>query len=466
MPSLSAVKRFSQHLLTRWIVGSAVVLFIASSVRHALMYSTGFDLGIFDQAVYLISQGLPPISSLMGFHILGDHAAFIFYPLAVLYAIHPDVHWLFFVQAVGLALGALPVWALARQAGTSERWAIALAIVYLLYPLIFNVNLFDFHPDVLAPVGLLTAVWAARSHRVAWFCGAIAFVLSLKAVLSLTVAALGLWLLIFEKRRIMGAIALLAGISWFLFATQWIIPVFSGAPPAAVSRYADFGSSPLEIAKTLILNPGLAASQILNLTNFGYLTILFLPLIWGLSGRHSSALIGALPTVFLNLLSEGSGQKDLLHQYSLPALPFLMLVVIATVAADQSWLRQPRWAILWSLVFFFAFAKVGYFGSRYLGAMDTWQANREAIAHIQTQGGVLTDNRLASQVSQRPVVKLLGRRFRLLLQDIDYVWLDMRHPDPQQQDVATDLLQHLQQHPQFQLRYQRDDVYLFRRGLS
>ncbi|MBD2459544.1 DUF2079 domain-containing protein [Oscillatoria sp. FACHB-1407] len=456
----------AKHSLTLWIVGSAVVLFVASSVRHALMHSTGFDLGIFDQAVYLISQGLPPISSLMGFHILGDHAAFIFYPLAVLYAIYPDVHWLFLVQAVGLALGALPVWALARQAGTSERWAIALAIAYLLYPLIFNVNLFDFHPDVLAPLGLLTAVWAARSHRTRWFCGAIAFVLSLKAVLSLTVAALGIWLLAFEKRRLMGVIALVAGVSWFLLATQWIIPTFSGAPPAAVSRYAEFGSSPLEIAKTLMLNPGLAASQILNLTNLGYLVLLFLPLSWGLSWRHSAALIVALPTILLNLLSEGSRQKDLLHQYSLPALPFLILAVIATVVAGQGWLRQPRWVMIWSLVFFMLLAKVGYFGSRYWAAMDTWQANQEAIALIQTQGGVLTYNRLVPQVSQRPVVKLLGRHFRRLLQDIDYVWLDMRHPDPEQEAIATDLLKHLQHHPQFQLRYQRDDVYLFSRGLS
>lgn len=60
------------------IVGvSTVILLLSSSLRHELFQSTAFDLGIFDQAIYLISQGQSPITTIQGFHILGDHAAFI-----------------------------------------------------------------------------------------------------------------------------------------------------------------------------------------------------------------------------------------------------------------------------------------------------------------------------------------------------------------------------------------------------
>jgi uncharacterized membrane protein len=53
-----------------WMIGiSALVLFASSSLRHELFQSTAWDLGIFDQAVYLISQGKAPISSFLGFHI-------------------------------------------------------------------------------------------------------------------------------------------------------------------------------------------------------------------------------------------------------------------------------------------------------------------------------------------------------------------------------------------------------------
>lgn len=51
--------------LTGMIVVSALILFACSSLRHALFQSAAFDLGIFDQAIYLISQGEPPISSLL-----------------------------------------------------------------------------------------------------------------------------------------------------------------------------------------------------------------------------------------------------------------------------------------------------------------------------------------------------------------------------------------------------------------
>ena len=129
------------------IGASALILFACSSLRHTLFQSGAFDLGIYDQVVYLMSQGQPPISSFLGFHHMGNHAAWAVYPLSWLYKIYPNVHWLLAVQAVALAMGALPTWHLARQAGLTVRQAVAMAAVYLLYPLVFNVNLFEFHPE-------------------------------------------------------------------------------------------------------------------------------------------------------------------------------------------------------------------------------------------------------------------------------------------------------------------------------
>lgn len=41
-----------------WMIGvSALILFGCSALRHELFPSNAYDLGIFDQAVYLISQG-------------------------------------------------------------------------------------------------------------------------------------------------------------------------------------------------------------------------------------------------------------------------------------------------------------------------------------------------------------------------------------------------------------------------
>ena len=154
------LKSLKSHPVFLMIVVTTIALFTASSARHALFQSTAFDLAIFDQAIYLISQNQTPFSSLMAINIWGDNAAFIFYPLALLYKIYPDVHWLLLVQAVSLALGASPGWSLARQAGLNNSISWAIACIYLLYPLVFNVNLFDFHPEVIALPALLAAILA------------------------------------------------------------------------------------------------------------------------------------------------------------------------------------------------------------------------------------------------------------------------------------------------------------------
>jgi uncharacterized membrane protein len=149
--------------IVRWMIFlAALVLNFYSIARHQLFHSTAFDLSYFDQAAYLISQGQTPIVSFWGYHFLGGHADWIMYPIALLYKLIPAVYWLFSLQAIALALGGLPIWWLSRSYGLSRSQGMTMVAVYLLQPLVFNVNLFDFHPEVIAIPCLLGAVLAAR----------------------------------------------------------------------------------------------------------------------------------------------------------------------------------------------------------------------------------------------------------------------------------------------------------------
>lgn len=454
----------SEASAVSWMIGtSALILFACSSLRHALFQSGAFDLGIYDQVVYLMSQGQPPISSFLGFHHMGNHAAWAVYPLSLLYKIYPNVHWLLAVQAVALAMGALPTWHLARQAGLTVQQAVAMAAVYLLYPLVFNVNLFEFHPEVMALPVLLGAVMAARLGRTGWFCLSIIFVLGCKAVLSLTVAAMGIWLLVFEKRCFFCAFAVIAGIGWFLIASQVIIPLFSGSDAAAVGRYSYLGNSVLEIASNVVLEPGLVFGRVISLDTLKYLALLLLPVIWGLSPQHLSPLVSAIPTLVLNILSDKNAQQDLIHQYSLPVLPFLLLALIANLAAGGGWLRSKRAIILWSLVAFLALGKYSYFWSKYLSSLDTWQATREAIAQIQTESSVLTMHKIAPHLTHRRSIQFVDELNPPAdLAEFEYVLLNIRHRGgTSSREFVTSLVNQLKNTELFQLGYQRDDVYLF-----
>ncbi|NJO39468.1 MAG: DUF2079 domain-containing protein [Cyanobacteria bacterium RU_5_0] len=458
------LKLLCSHFLTGWIGGTALFLFMCSSVRHLLIHSTGFDLGIYDQVVYLMSQGLPPISSYLGFHHMGNHAAWSVYFLAILYKLYPSPYWLLAIQAICLASGALPTWLLASQAGLNRSLASAMAAVYLLYPLIFNLNLFDFHPEVMALPAILTTIWAARADRKILFCLTTVFALGCRDALSLTIAAMGWWLLVFEKRRFYGIFALIAGASWFLLVTEWIIPMFKGGEVGAIDRYAYLGDSVLEVVKNLLLNPNLWLTQVFSQATFNYLLLVTAPVLWGLSLRHFTPLVAAMPALTLNILSTAYTQRDLHHQYALPILPFLLVSVMATLAAGQGWLRQRRWIVLWSLVALVIIGKYSYFWTHYFDDVDTWRESRQAIALIQTQGGVITDNFHAAQVSHRPFVYLpYLSSFKKNLANSDYVLLNLRHTFPEDRDRVKAIMKRIRNHPDFQLIYDHDEVYLFTR---
>lgn len=441
---------------------AALVFFLASSVRHGLFQSGAFDLGYFDQAIYLISRGELPIVSFWGYHFLGGHADWMVYPLAGLYWLYADVHWLFAVQAIALALGAIPAYHLALQAGVKPPQATALAAAYLLYPLVFNLTLFDFHPEVMALPLMLTAIWAARADRVGWFTFCTVLALGCRDGLSLTIAAMGIWLFFWERKRLCGAIALLSGVIWFLVAVKWLIPIFRPEGVEATLRYAYLGDSVLEIAQNLFLRPDLILGRVFSLPTLEYLVLLLAPLLWGLHPRHLTPLVAAVPMLVVNILSESPTQRNLVHQYSLPILPFLLLAVISAVAAHNAWVRQPRRIVLWATVAFLLLGKYGHFGSLYLESLDTWGATRQAIAQITTDESVLTTHAIVPHLTHRPQIRFTLADTPFDLQQFKYVLLDTRHPGWRSTpDYAQGLVKQLQGDRRFQLQLQRDGVFLF-----
>lgn len=446
-----------------WMVGvSALILAIASSVRHGLLQSNAWDLGIFDQPLYLMSQGLPPISTIINIHILGDHAAWIFYPLSLLYRVVPDVHWLLGIQAIALASGAIPTWYLAQQAGLKPAQTQAMAAVYLLYPLIVNLNLFDFHPEVIALPLMLTAIYLARANRILGFSLCVVVALGCRDALSLTIAAMGVWLWCFEGRRVCGAIAMSLGLIWFLVATQVIIPHYQPLGIPGASHYRAFGNSIPEIMLNILLRPDILLRSLVTLPNAGYLLVLLAPVAWGLHWGHLAPFVAAIPQLAMNLLSSHLALKDVVHQYSLPILPFLLVSVIAALAAERTWLQQPRRIVLWALAGFVALGQFYLFGSRYLSTIDTWQASRAAIAQIQTTAPVLAPAALVPHLTHRPVIHVVASG-EVAIADYGYILLNLRHPGRVSSPAAVaQLRDRLRQSPAFQLDYERDDVYLFR----
>jgi uncharacterized membrane protein len=445
---------------------SILVLFFFSSLRHSLFRSNSLDLGFFDQGIYLISQDLTPISSFLNFHILGDHAAFIIYPLSIFYKIYPDVHWLFLIQAIALSSGSIPVFGLARQQGLTNNQGYLASLIYLLSPIIFNANLFDFHPDVIAVPFFLWALLWAKLDKVLQFCLAVIIVLSCKAVFALTIMAMGIWLVWFEKKYLMGTIAIVIGAVWFITATQIIIPLIGGESASTmrhVGRYASLGSSYTEILKNLFWKPNLFFSKIFSTDSLIYLLLLFAPFIWYLRLTNLSPLIATFPTVFMSILSNDPNQRYLTFQYPLPILPFLMLIAISGISMVGS---QKRWHLRflasWAALAFITMSLFQLFTGESIRYSDTWQSNNEAIALVKTQGSILTTDDISPHVTHRQEVKLAFSNPPPNLEQFDYILLNTRHPKDQiDRDYLLSLVEKAKKISSLKIDHQKDDVYLF-----
>src|SRR5262249_16444860 len=135
--------------------------------KYRYFLYTDFDLAIFVQAVDGILHGTC-YSSIRGMNWLGDHTSLMMFLVAPLYAMARSPVTLLLVQTVAVALGALPVYGLARRMRLGPWVAMALSGAYLLQPALGYLNLFEFHPEVLSTSALLWAFYALWRNQRGW----------------------------------------------------------------------------------------------------------------------------------------------------------------------------------------------------------------------------------------------------------------------------------------------------------
>jgi uncharacterized membrane protein len=452
---------------------SSLILFSFSSLQLWL-FRAGNDLAFFDQFMYLLSRGVAPVSTLLeGVHLIGDHGAVILYLLALPYFIYPSVYWLLAVQAIALSGGVLPVYALSREYGLSVAYSKAIACCYILYPAIFNINFYtEFRPEVIAVPALLWSVWAAKKKLSGQFAIAIILTLSCKENISLTIIGLGIWLAFLERRVIYGLFCLFSGVAWFILAAEYLIPTFRGEyPMAGTWHYQSLGNSMTEIAGKVLTNPQILLIRALASDRLFYYLLLVLPILLGLHWSKISAIVPALPMLGLNILADFPRQRDLIHQYSLPIIPFLFVWLIISLAYliknnQRLWLSR-KLLITWSIVAWLALAKYGYFWTHYAPLFSNVAAVNRAVSLVESDARVITSGYVAPHLSHRPMIKLLngqGSREQIEKYQLDTVLITEQHLGLETSKAeAKQIIQDLLESSKFNLVYHQQDVFLLKK---
>ncbi|MBE7473649.1 MAG: hypothetical protein DPW09_06500 [Anaerolineae bacterium] len=352
--ALSSLKfpRFPDLLAWGLILLYIVTFTWLAILRHASFDSSGFDLGIYDQVVWNTLHGRPFFYTTTGQPLLhlSNHASLILLLVAPFYLIHSGPETLLFLQTSAIGLGGLPLFWLAREklgnadfvnksAKISENQrhqrslfsfqngdfaALSLLAAYLLFPTLQIVNLWDFHPPVLAVGFFMAAFYCLVKHKSGWFLFWAVLAMLCKEQLPLQVAFLGLAAIVMHRDWRLGLTTIAVALTYFFIIMYWVIPANSvTGDHLFIGFYAELGDSPAEIIMTTLTRPDLVLKILLQptrlqylfdiLTPFAYLPLLGLPIL----------AIGA-PSFAINLLSGNTAMHDATGaQYGADVAPWL-----------------------------------------------------------------------------------------------------------------------------------------------
>ena len=311
------------------------LLVIALLRWHAL--AGGYDLAYFTQAAWLVANGKEPFVTVAGLHVLGDHAVFLFYPLALATRVLPAVPALLAVQSAALSLAVVPLWLVCRRvARLGLPTATAVLVAYALFPAMRNVNWQDFHPEVMAVPALLGASYFGITRRWLPYAACVAVALLCREDLAVVVVALGMVLAI-ERQPRAAAMTVAAAVAWFLFNTQMVLPHFADGRFVQGARLSPYGSSFGDIVAFMLTHPLTVLDDFVSRANALTLLGLFAPLLF-LPALAPKWLLPGLPLQLFYLLSNVPAAHTIDAQYTVGILPFAF--VATTMAFSRLSLRR------------------------------------------------------------------------------------------------------------------------------
>ncbi|MFE4592203.1 DUF2079 domain-containing protein [Streptomyces laurentii] len=444
---------------TRISVAAAVgvVVFLAHAVyalrEHARFGTTGYDLGIFDQAVRSYAEGHWPASAIRmatagpdftgdAYPLLGDHFHPILALLAPLYRVVPHVETLLIAQAALVGFSAYVVTeAAGRHLPRRRRWAAGpLGLAYGLSWGLQQLTAFDFH-EVAFAIPLLALAGRAyldgRWAACAWWAGGLLLV---KEDLGATAAVLALLLWRHHRRA-----GLLLGVTTVLGTALTVLVLLPGMAPDG--RYGYFGQSQaygffdgwsmklLTLAALLAITGGLALRSpfvLLLLPTLGWRLTSPNPAYWAVELHYSAVL---MPMAFIALIDVL--RRDARRTWFLTPLAAAALLVptqpLAALATPFFWRDSPQQA-----------------------------AARRALALIPSGARVAASNSLAPHLTDRATVYLTtGTGLPVGREPVD--WLIAVRTDPFPVGGAEGAIRRAEQRGWHTL-YERDGVVVLRSG--
>jgi len=263
---------FKKYFIRVLIFIFSVVYGTYSVVRHLKFETYIFDLGYYDQLIWLISRGRPLFSSVIEAHPWVDHFSPSLFLLVPLYWIWDSPLVLLIFQAVFISLGAYPIYLLSLKKTKSIVFSSLLAVCYLLFYGLQNAVAYDFHAVTLGPTLMAFIFWFYEEKRYKWFWIILVVFTGLQENFFILASALGLFFIVKYRDYKRGIPIMVGGLLFFILLIFYLIPGFFGGSYYYLQHFPQL--DPGLMIKMLYTPFSKVDVMVFSLLSFGFLPLI------------------------------------------------------------------------------------------------------------------------------------------------------------------------------------------------
>lgn len=341
-------------IISLWL-GLLLISLYLVLLRHAEFLTSGFDLGIFTQGTWLMSQGLSPYSTLRNLNLFGDHLSLILLIATPFMRLFSSAQTLLLLQTLAIYLSFIPLLFFVKSNGLWTRTQLILLLLILSGNFgILSAMFFDFHPEIMALPFLSLLLYEISIQKYRWYWLIIALLILTKEDFGIYLAFLGLGLFIRGDRQ-RGVTTFLISILSFLIIVFRIMPYFgAGLIGGGYLSKTVFSQSipntwgiinwifqPLIKLKTVLISLGLwiflpimdMVTVLLIIPMIATRFILNDPLRWGINLHYSGVLSLVLSWGFVNVLQNKLKISERIGLEKILIIALILELVVLTLYA-------------------------------------------------------------------------------------------------------------------------------------
>jgi len=312
------------------IVFALSFVFTTSSLlaRHFNFKSTAYDTGIQAGVARNIAFHGSFYNEVMDVNHLSDHFAPALALPGLLFYLWDNAAVMFIFQNLCVFLSIIVAFFLAREILKNELQALMLAFFYSVNYYLTAVNTVDYHIDTLALPLLLTLLLLVEKRQTAKnliLIGVLSLaMLTIKEDFPLTLAGLGMFVLVFKKgKRTGGLIMFLVGGIGFYLILAYFMPKAAGNEYVHINYYSGLGKDTAEVIKNILTRPDIVIKNLISPPEKLFRPILLVFTFMLLPIFAPLELLSAGVPIFYQLVSSYRHQYMFHSHYAIPALPFL-----------------------------------------------------------------------------------------------------------------------------------------------